>query len=129
MDHKLEKDWITKAGLRAVVNITTNMPKSPILHNFRCGYVGVPKGSSLHGLEYISMEYHENSDIDMSVDVHGGLTYSRDSPEYPAPSDGLWWFGFDCGHAYDEEDGGKSLEYVVNECESLAKQLVELGGE
>jgi hypothetical protein len=35
----------------------------------------------------------------------------------------LWWFGFDAAHAGDDEDGGRSLGYMVEECESLARQL------
>jgi hypothetical protein len=65
-----------------------------------CGYVGVPQGHPLYG----------KGDVD--VDVHGGLTFASGcshGPEdqsichIPAPgeSDNVWWFGFDCGHAYD----------------------------
>ena len=76
--------------------------------------------------------------LDIVCEVHGGLTYSGGAGKYPVPGEDLWWFGFDCGHAgdgvIDEEphwprhtnDPVRSLEYVVAECESLAKQLKEL---
>lgn len=82
---------------------------------------------------------------DVVFDVHGGLTYSGSSDEYPVPSD-LWWFGFDCAHYNDAKDPTlmseryldieryyganegeiRSEAYVVSECESLAKQLTQL---
>ena len=75
--------------------------------------------------------------------VHGGLTYSGNGGDkhkgtYPVESD-LWWFGYDCGHAGDapapgsrmaqyrsslfDGDVHRTLEYCINECESLATQL------
>jgi len=82
---------------------------------------------------------------DAVFDVHGGLTYSG-SGDYPVQSD-LWWFGYDCGHYRDgkspehcqeqrdrypdephmwsDDDGEfRSLPYCVEECESLARQIV-----
>ena len=75
--------------------------------------------------------------------VHGGLTYSGGcSKDYPIKKKGTWWFGYDCAHAGDgkdlsvvsdtireihekfpHEDPIRSLEYCINECENLAKQL------
>lgn len=80
-------------------------------------------------------------------DVHGSLTFSGDGRgQYPVPSD-LWWFGYDCGHAGDgkapeylqemrerypdspimwTDDGEfRSVEYCMDECESLARQIAE----
>ena len=77
-------------------------------------------------------------------EVHGGLTYSGNGGEkrkgtYPVESD-LWWFGYDCGHAgdlpapgsrmstyYDQHEGEhRTLDYCINECESLATQLANV---
>ena len=68
-----------------------------------CGYVGLPPGHPLHGVDY---------DV-VDVDVHGGLTFAA-SCDDEAPEDGgichvpfpgrpvdVWWLGFDCGHAWD----------------------------
>jgi hypothetical protein len=129
----VEKDWTTEAGFRAAIIV------HPAGH--RCGYVGVPSSHEHHGKGY----------DDVSASVHGGLTYANGNHDYPAPSDGLWWLGYDCAHfgdardpelmsgeykkIYDkgllremsfEGDTIKTLEYCINECESLAKQFVEV---
>ena len=117
---KTEKEWTTRAGLKAVV----------IAHDMghRCGYVGVPEDHPWHGKGY----------DDVDLDVHGGLTYAD-------ARDDLWWFGYDCAHLGDAADpdlmsdkyktfswsraltfGGdtiKTLDFCVNECESMAAQL------
>lgn len=114
-----------------------------------CGYVGVPPGHRLHGAAY----------DDVDVDVHGGLTYAAgcaDGPEatsichVPAPGepDDVWWFGFDCHHAFDlgpafeirmrelRHDAAalelelppvvyRTLGYVQDEVRALAAQLAE----
>lgn len=91
------------------------------------------------------------------LDVHGGVTYAGDPshlrhipPDFPR---GKWWaFGFDCAHYMDrmpgmeammariapdldqshhEHDEYRTLEFVQQNCEDLAKQLREqhtLGG-
>jgi hypothetical protein len=70
-----------------------------------CGYVGITEAHPLFGKDY--------SDMDEDFDVHGGLTFSaacspHESEETgichvpgPGESDHVWWFGFDCGHAFD----------------------------
>lgn len=78
---------------------------------------------------------------EMVFDVHGSLTYANGRADYPVESD-LWWFGFDCGHCDDapsdeyiekmdarfrgmyREGVHRSLDYVTDECESLAAQIV-----
>jgi len=62
-----------------------------------CGYVGVPPTHPLHGKRY--------GEVDL--EVHGGLTYSDachghicHTPK-PGEGDDVWWFGFDCAHAFD----------------------------
>ena len=57
-----EKDWVTKAGLRAIVL------KLPHPFNHRCGYVGVGKDNGFYGVEYDNIEQY--------FYVHGGLTFS-----------------------------------------------------
>jgi hypothetical protein len=70
---------------------------------------------------------------DVVFDVHGGLTYSGGKGKYPVESDG-WWFGFDCAHHGDgslsenrnfpgDNFPVRSEDYVVAECESLARQI------
>lgn len=108
---------------------------------YRCGYVGVPKGDPLYGMQY-------DDEIFDSVDVHGGLNFS-DTRKF-VTSDDLWFFGFDCGHCGDAidkttEEGKKhlnreppsfynflleghvwTLDEVITESESLSNQLANL---
>jgi hypothetical protein len=83
---------------------------------------------------------------DCFFDVHGGITFSGNGEKgYPMESpNNLWWFGFDCGHCDDAPDPElmdeetrllkekyghrehgeiRSLDYVVSECNNLARQL------
>ena len=124
---KVEKDWTTASGLRAVV-IAAQM-------GHRCGYVGVPKDHPLFGKDY----------DDVDANVHGGLTFSSgETGKYPVESN-LHWFGFDCSHYMDAKDTSimspeylaihekypridfeavvRDLTFCERECESLAEQL------
>lgn len=101
-----------------------------------CGYVGVPEGHPLHGRDY----------DDVDIDVHGGLSFASacqaDTPEdhgvchrpSPGEPDHVWWLGFDCAHAGDfcprhdrlrfQGDEYRDVAYVRQECQSLARQLI-----
>ena len=98
-----------------------------------CGYVAVNSSHPAHGKD------HE----DMDVNVHGGLTYSASCQgkichvPLPGEPDDVWWFGFDCGHAYDliprfpvhglhREEVYRDLAYVEKECAKLARQLAAM---
>lgn len=87
-----------------------------------CGYVGVPKDHE---------KYKADAD---DLDAHGGITFCgwRDQPEGTV-SEEFWWFGFDCGHAWDispqlgnmgiPDAKYRDIGYVRDECEKLAVQL------
>src|SRR5262245_38842924 len=104
-----------------------------------CGYVGVPSGHPLHGVDYETA--YERAEID----VHGGLTYAATCqdgkekdwgichvPEAGRPAD-VWWLGFDCAHAGDlipkmdlfSNAYGvyRNIAYVQAECAKLAEQI------
>lgn len=107
-----------------------------------CGYVGVDE---LH-------PHFENEYSDVDVEVHGGLTFAgfcakTDDPSKhichmvePGENDRVYWFGFDCAHAWDlspsmnqydfhrarEEETYRNIHYVEQEVASLAKQLKAL---
>lgn len=158
MSYEVIKVWTTKAGFRAAVTLGDG--------GHHCGYVGVPSTHPLHGKSHTDdcdcLTFPEGEEIGkrgvipvlcsdgsatpgIVFDVHGGLTYSGDG-DYPVASDGLWWFGYDCGHAGDGRsdaylssmqerypdmpfmwsDNGvfRDADYCVSECESLADQLV-----
>ncbi len=68
-----------------------------------CGYVGVGPDHPYHGLDYQTCP----------AEVHGGLTFATTCSETEDPSHfichipqpgrphNVWWFGFDCSHAFD----------------------------
>lgn len=127
-----------------------------------CGYVGVPPEHPWHGLDYsghldVPCEDRERGECwwedghspESTLKVHGGLTYSdtcqpsddesRGVCHVPDPGrpENVWWFGFDCAHAWDlspayagryarilEDETYKPVAYVEQECASLARQLV-----
>ncbi len=78
-------------------------------------------------------KYFEKNYLDIPVTAHGGLTYSGNIIKDLIYSSNIkdieedeinkWYFGFDCGHYTDMCDDYKDMEYVKNECESLAEQL------
>lgn len=132
MSATIEKDWITEAGLRAVV-LAMEM-------GHRCGYVGVPLAHPHYGRDYSDSGLYD-------IRVHGGLTYAGQSISVPVDeANPLHWFGFDCAHfmdakdtsimgpeyvkiyamyprPFDEEAVVRDLAFCERECESLAKQL------
>lgn len=109
----LEKRWTTVSGLEAAV-----------VFNYlghRCGYVKVSESHGLFGVDYNEIEEH--------ISVHGGLTFSGSLPKYLIPEDS-YWFGYDCAHSYDmtrfnPKGHNRTLEYCVQNCESLANQISE----
>jgi hypothetical protein len=174
MGHTIEFDFISDEGLRCVGLALT--------HGHRCGYAAVPEGHVLYGVRYgdtlpdavafVTEELLQGADIshrgvmpmfiaalsgninrlDVVIDVHGSLTFSKPSDEhnYPAPStEKVWWFGFDCGHSGDGKDFSimddstremyesrpflfsegpiRSAEYVKQHCRLLARQLWYIG--
>lgn len=164
MKSKVEKIWVTNAGLSACIIKTRG--------RFYCGYVGVPKDHPLHGLHYnnnsqfikdvteeeglgqrspiiaLICEGAETSPC-VAFDVHGGITFSstwaeNDHVDGSAELESsLWYFGYDCNHYEDgqfelyDEDGKlvynysashyapKSLDFNIQQCESLAQQIVD----
>jgi hypothetical protein len=110
-------------------------------HGAWCAYVGVPSDHPAYGKNY----------DDVDVGVHGGLTYAGKCREpichvpEPGMPDDVWWFGFDCAHAWDlapghealarpfriahpppdgmPEDVYRDLPFVRQQIESLAEQL------
>jgi hypothetical protein len=134
-----------------------------------CGYVSVPPGHVLYGWGYgdhikVRPEFlqgtinevsiisvfasglSENGTmrIDIALKAHGGISWSGEPPW--DSNDGLWWFGFDCGHAFDlcpgmaareralglspdRHDTYRDIEYVKQNCADLAFQLKQLEAE
>ena len=150
MGYKVESDFNHK--YRCVIILSKQ--------GHRCGYVGVSNSHPLYGVDYsakieglklpenepigkrgiLSLVCGSENSLDVYFNVHGSLTFSSGSKEYPVESD-LWWFGFDCNHLDDASDIAackeafgevplypsqgtiRTLEYVTQECKNLADQL------
>lgn len=109
MDFQTETEFITSAGLPAVIIYVTNNYGE----DFRNGYVGVPKDSI-----YAYVTYHEledSADIDIPVE----LTYSGPLDDQDS---NLWFFGYDTAHSYDTTET-RSIEAITENLELLAKAL------
>jgi hypothetical protein len=125
--------WQSEPDEEAWTDAVTGLPCKIARHphmGMLCGYVGVPAGHPLFGQHY--------DNVSKYVEMHGGSTFAE------AEEDGLWWIGFDCGHAYDLAPGmdsrlppylrergmGKveyrSFGYVHDQCTALAWQLHQL---
>lgn len=77
-------------------------------HGHLCGYVAVPPGHPLHGLDYYTAHDREER-----IEAHGGLTYADDHHPQEKP-DGSWWFGFDCAHSTDFVPGMSKLRGMLS---------------
>lgn len=154
MSYEIEKDWTTESGLRAVA-ILIDMghrcgyvgvgPDHPLHGKGHSEHVEALKQAledakqgeiGKRGVIPLLCNDGETASMDIVFDVHGGVTYAGggEKSEYPVNSD-LWWIGFDCAHSGDgslnpvmSSLGGpvRSLEYVADECESLAKQIASI---
>lgn len=93
--------------------------------DWRCGYVGIKPTHPLYGIEYNDNgpDFDQPCPEDL-LRCHGGITYSGNSRL--SKDDGVWWFGFDTAHSFDQGIGGRSLEYVTDEVIKLADQLADL---
>ena len=80
--YKIEREWI-HAGLRCAVTQAREA-------EHRCGYVRVPPGHPLYGADSVD-----------SLRVHGGINFAEIEPCTEHEDGQGWWFGFDCGHAWD----------------------------
>ena len=94
-----------------------------------CGYVVIPKGHVLHGINIVHIELYEDIYDKCDIDVHGGLTYlEQEKDEYVV--------GFDCAHVGDIIPSNLNIsmgntyygkwrteEYVRKELDGLTKQL------
>ena len=165
--NQVEADWTTKAGYRAVVLIVmrgglkshrcgyVGLPKNHPLHGVDYGspadclsqemadQATLGKKSPILAITATVNGDTENSirrSPDIVFDVHGGITFSDNDPKYPAPSEGLWWFGFDAAHSgdgyideslysfhgrHEHDHVVRSKEYMMNECELLAQQIAD----
>lgn len=79
---------------------------TPMWH--RCGYVKLPSGHKYEDVLY----------DDITIDCHGGLTWSASYVPDQERSNN-WWIGFDCGHAFDAKDYDTALAYFANDFDTV----------
>jgi hypothetical protein len=99
------------------VDEATGLPclavRNPQLGNW-CGYCGIAEGHPYFGVPYDQVP-------DSTLEVHGGITFSDFCAPHdkehgichvvePGENDHVFWFGFDCSHAFDRSPG---LEAIV----------------
>lgn len=106
-DHKPQQSWLTKSGLVAHALWVNN--------SHYCGYITLPK------------KFGEPHYDDLNVCVHGGLTFNGLHDQCEG-----YVVGFDCAHCNDQtkywkHGTFKDINFVINECEQLAAQLVDIG--
>lgn len=127
-ESSIVREW-EHSGLKCLVVL-----KRDQVMEWLCGYVAVRKGHPDWGKNY----------DDVDVDAHGGLTFGAQGKEgetcWKDPE--LWWFGFDCSHAFDatyrdewlrdhpdfphvktERDHKWTADEAIAETERLAEQL------
>lgn len=116
-----------------------------------CGYVGVPPGHVVYGVDYGDAEDEHD------FEVHGGLSFSDLCAEgddescgichvpLPGRAPDVWWLGFDCAHFMDLSPGldaslrwmgirdtvfsgetYRTIDYVRAQCAYLAAQVARL---
>lgn len=119
----VEARWITGAGFEAIVVVCQG--------SWRNGYVRVPEGHPLYGVEYnqpheaiipvsddepvddrglipwlaVAADPSLRTSLEVAIDVHGGVTFSGT----PVSEKEGWWFGFDCAHYGDGFIEGSSM--------------------
>ncbi|QPN96270.1 hypothetical protein vec25_04 [Escherichia phage VEc25] len=130
MSYEIVKHWTSKAGLKAWVLLVNG-------GSHHCGYVEIPEAL----LDKNFYDYICDGEETLHIAVHGGVTYQG----VPQWADGIKVIGYDCAHAGDklkcpkqfigslrerlyEDSYGvwRDEEYCINECESMADQLINL---
>jgi hypothetical protein len=85
------------------------------------GYIAIPEGHQLHGLDYSVIEN------EYGIYAHGGLTFSGEGIKgQPDDTKGMWIIGFDCCHFGDNRKNC-SKDFVHNETIDLLNQCIEIG--
>src|SRR3990167_1927985 len=145
MSFKVEKDWITAEGYRAVAGMCERSNRG------RTGYIALPEGHPLIGVgtsdhaDCLIPLWRQRMEeplgelgiipvmcsgmnpyvarLDCAIRVHGGMTFAKECSDYPVPTPvPTWWVGFSCDHSGDSLETC-TLDYVVTQCERMSAQL------
>lgn len=89
------------------INVSPHLFETGIINPFWWfGYVEIPQGHKLDGVEY----------YDIDIQCHGGLTYSSREGD-------KWVIGFDCNH-FNDNPFDQDEDYVKIECQKIIDQLI-----
>lgn len=89
-----------------------------------CGYIEIPKGHPLYGMNYTQIEERYNYELP----THGGLTFAGRF------DDSNYLIGFDCAHSCDYAPGlgyfggyeiYRTAEYVENTIKDIVDFIIE----
>ena len=115
--HVVVKDWVTKAGIRAVILLIND-------GSHHCGYVALPDK-----LSHMNFTGYNGDGPYKGISVHGGVTW-QDQLKLMNNQNTI---GFDCAHAGDKTafsnypgDKWRDEAYCIKQCESMASQLRKL---
>lgn len=92
-----------------------------IEHGWGNGYVAIPKGHILYGMDYndIAKKY-------TGIEVSGGLTFSNTWwNSCPKWAKDCWIVGFDTFHAWDNMSRWPDEESVLKEAKKLRNQILD----
>lgn len=103
-----------------------------------CGYVGVAPGHCYYGKDHNEVNFEAHGGVNFSASCEPDADPERDVCYVPGfgESDHVWWFGFDCCHSWDRWPKDqepmpravyRTLDYVKEQCASLAQQIAERG--
>lgn len=113
--HVVVKDWVTKAGIRAVILLVN-------YGSHHCGYVALPGK-----LSHMNFTGYNGDGEYAGINVHGGITW-QDQLKLMNNQDSI---GFDCAHCDDKttfwpHGEWRDETYCIKQCESMASQLRKL---
>ena len=109
-----------------------------------CGYVGVPRASTLYGHDVFSNSKTKIQKDINKIRVHGGLTFSgkfekKEGLPFESLSSDIWWFGFDTAHFQDlvpsmelfpamqrKNMQYRDIKYVETEVNNLLSQIKKI---
>lgn len=104
-----------------------------------CGYVGVAEGHPCFQAEYVDVDLGGHGGINFAAMCTPGESEATGICHVPGPDEPahVWWFGFDCAHAFDlmpnfpamrntKGDTYRTLRYVRGVCAEMAQHLKEV---
>lgn len=146
--------WMKEFDKSQFVDEATGLPCLIVRNNLGnlCGYVGVKRGHPAYKKDYDDVDVSVHGGLTYADFCQEHSEESKGICHLPGKREPkrIYWLGFDCAHCYDlvpgmlkfhnefrsqypaefsdvpDRDVYRDVEYVRNECRSLAKQLAEM---